>query len=151
MSEWRYRDKFCDTIYYEKGDVMCRITAAFNVKDKNIDIYADGWVSNGNDTLLSPNAPNRWSCKYGHFQRYNPTLAAEDVYWIAEKAKEIFGDNKRCETSPEVAEIKRQLENSRDDLRKHSLYRKESLYRAGIDNAFISALDIVKYVGGEIK
>nr|DAR22250.1 MAG TPA: hypothetical protein [Caudoviricetes sp.] len=145
MEKWKYKGTWCDTVAYEKGNVANRTTAGFNVKTREIDIFADRWVSNGLETLLNPYAPDRWTSKYGHFERCTPILTAEDSYWIATKARELFGDEK--EMPREIKEIKRQVENAKHDLCGMASRNNMPLMLYGLDTAFDAVLDIIKCVG----
>ena len=128
MEKWKYKGTWCDTVAYERGNVANRITAGFNVKTREIDIFAD-----------------RWASKYGHFERCTPILTAEDSYWIAAKARELFEDEK--ETPREIKEIKRQVENAKHDLCGMARRSDMALMLYGLDTAFDAALDIIKCVG----
>lgn len=47
MEKWKYKGTWCDTVAYERGNVANRITAGFNVKTREIDIFADGRANMG--------------------------------------------------------------------------------------------------------
>lgn len=79
-------------VCYKKKDNSSEMTMIFNKDIKTVDISASIFIRN-DEPMFEP-MENEWvkhSAKYGYWQQISPTLGIEDITFLYEKSRELFG------------------------------------------------------------
>ena len=78
-------------VVYQRKDSSSGLTMMFNKEIGTVDISQDIFIRN-NEPLLEPMDDKLChSAKYGHWQMISPTLGMEDIEFLYEKSRELFG------------------------------------------------------------
>ena len=78
-------------ITYRKGDRHDNICAHFDLELKHIYITESMFIRNDTPTLGSHSDWIAHSAKYGYTKKMCPTLGMDDLQFINQKVKELFG------------------------------------------------------------
>ncbi len=71
-----------------------KLTFFFNKELKCVDIEYQFFERNDRKCNFVPQAENKYSCEYGHWQVETPCLSVEDIEFLYNKSKEVFGYEK---------------------------------------------------------
>ena len=78
-------------ITYRKGDRFNNICVQFDLELKHIYITESMFIRNDTHMLEPQNERISHSAKYGYTQQMCPTLGMDDLEFINQKVKELFG------------------------------------------------------------